>query len=66
MADSSTGVELKKLNVAANEYNGAPHSDVERSETPLRSRDSDVEKLARLGKRQILKVRLPLSALNKF
>lgn len=55
MADSSTSVELNKLNV--HEYNGAPHSDVERNETPpLRSRNGDVDKLARLGKKQILKV----------
>ena len=48
-----TAVELKDLNIA-HTLNGAPYTDVERSGT--NSHNSDVKKLARMGKKQLLKV----------
>jgi hypothetical protein len=46
-------LELKNLNIA-HTLNGAPYTDVERSDT--HSQNSDVENLARMGKKQLLKV----------
>lgn len=49
----SKDIELKNMNVA-HALNGAPYTDVDRS--GAHSHNGDVEKLAQMGKKQLLKV----------
>jgi hypothetical protein len=49
------GIELRNMSVA-HTLNGAPYEDVERMRSGTHSHNSDVEKLARMGKKQLLKV----------
>jgi len=57
-------IELKNMNVA-HALNGAPYADVDRNGT-TNSHNSDVEKLARMGKKQILKRRFGFLSLFGF